>query len=77
MAISYAPLRYLMKERKVSYRKLRAELDIHSTYTTRMKNDSGYVSLETIDLLCEYFRVSSVDEIIEFYDPYEFEYDED
>lgn len=74
MAISYAPLRYLMKKHKVSYRQLRAELDIHSTYTTRMKNDTGYVSLETIDLLCEYFDVP-VDEIIEYYDPYEYEAD--
>lgn len=72
MAISYAPLRYLMKKHKVSYRQLRAELDIHSNYTTRMKNDSGYVSLEAIDLLCEYFDVP-VNEIIEYYDSYEYE----
>lgn len=74
MAISYAPLRHLMKKNNVSYRKLRAELDIHSTYTTRMKNDTGYVSLETIDLLCEYFDVP-VNEIIEYYDSYEYEED--
>ncbi|ASN68047.1 hypothetical protein 8F11_12 [uncultured Caudovirales phage] len=74
MAISYAPLRHLMEKHEISYRKLRAELDIHSTYTTRMKNDAGYVSLETIDLLCEYFDVS-VNEIIEYYDQYEYEED--
>lgn len=66
MAITYAPLRQLMRDRNVTYRQLRAELDIHSTYTTRMKNDSGFVSLKTIDLLCEYFDVN-VDDIIEYH----------
>ena len=74
MVITYAPLRKLMLERDISYRQLRAELDIHSTYTTRMKNDAGFVSLQTIDMLCEYFDVP-VSEIIEYYSAYQEESD--
>lgn len=65
MSITYDPLRQLMREKGISYRQLRAELGLHSRITTRMKNDSGYVSLHTIDLLCEYFDVS-VQEIIRY-----------
>lgn len=65
MTITYAPLRRILSEKKVSYRQLRAELGFHSRTTTRLRNDSGYVTLETIDLLCEYFNVP-VEQIIEY-----------
>lgn len=63
MAISYAPLRVILNDRKISYRLLRAELGLHSRTTKRLLNDSGYVTLETIDLLCEYLDVP-VEQII-------------
>lgn len=57
MCITYAPLRQLMAERGVSYYRLRKEGVITSRAATHLRNDSGYVSLQTIDLLCDYFDV--------------------
>lgn len=65
MAITYAPLRKLLAERDISYRQLRADLGIHSRTSKRLKNDSGYVTLETIDLLCEYLNVP-IEQIIAY-----------
>lgn len=62
MAITYAPLREILRERKISYRRLREEpLNIHSRITKRLKNDSGYVTLESIDLLCKFLNVEVQD----------------
>lgn len=57
MRITYVPLRHLMAERGVSYYRLRKEGVITSRAATHLRNDSGYVSLQTIDLLCDYFDV--------------------
>lgn len=58
MHITYAPLRRLMAERGVSFYQLRDIGVLTSSRTaTRLRNDSGYVSLQTIDLLCDYFNV--------------------
>jgi len=65
MTITYAPLRRILAERKISYNQLRKELGLHSRTTERLRNDSGYVPLQTIDLLCEYLNVP-IEQIIEY-----------
>lgn len=65
MAISYSPLRRILEHRKISYNQLRIEIGLHSRTTERLRNDSGYVPLQTIDLLCEYLDVP-IEHIIEY-----------
>lgn len=65
MTITYAPLRKILTERGISYYQLRLDLGLHSRTTQRLKNDTGYVTLETIDLLCEYLNVP-IERIIEY-----------
>lgn len=57
MRITYAPLRRTMAERNVTFYRLRKDDIVTSRAATQLRNDSGYVSLQTIDLLCDYFDV--------------------
>lgn len=57
MRLTYAPLRALMAERGVSFYRLRLIGVVTPRAAKNLLNDSGYVSLQTIDLLCEYFDV--------------------
>jgi len=63
MRFTYEPLRSLMAERGVSFYRLRADLELHSRTTERLRNDSNYVPLQTIARLCDYFDVD-VDRIV-------------
>lgn len=63
MRITYAPLRSLMAERGVSFYRLYKDLGFNSQLRKKLRNDTDYVSLQTIDLLCDYFDVD-VDRII-------------
>lgn len=54
---TYEPLRIILKERKISFRKLRNELNIHSVAAVQMNQDSGSVSLEILDRICTYLDV--------------------
>jgi len=53
---TYEPLRTLLSQRKISFRELRRELDIHSVAAVRLNNDSGPVSLEVLDRICTYLN---------------------
>lgn len=53
---TYEPLRTLLAQRKISFRELRRELDIHSVAAVRLNNDSGPVSLEVLDRICTYLN---------------------
>ena len=57
MRITYEPLRSLMAERGVSFYRLREDLGFNSQVRKKLRNDTDYVSLQTIDLLCDYFDV--------------------
>lgn len=63
MNLTYEPLRHILTKRDISYRQLRRDLGLHESMTNRLKNDSGYVTLKTIDLLCEYLDVNVSDVI--------------
>lgn len=65
--ITYEPLRIILRERGITYRQLRRELGIHPRQAVLLKNDSGYVTLQTIDLLCGYLNVQ-VGQIIAYVD---------
>ena len=57
MRLTYAPLRQLMAERDVSFYRLRVDGVVISRSAKYLKNDSGYASLQTMDLLCDYSNV--------------------
>lgn len=63
MRITYEPLRSLMAERDVSFYRLREDLGLNSRTSKHLRNDSDYVPLQTIEILCDYFDVD-VDRII-------------
>lgn len=65
--LTYEPLRRILRERGISYRQLRRDIGIHPTTAVQLKNDSGYVTLQTIDLLCAYLNVP-VEQIIAYVD---------
>ena len=63
MRITYEPLRSLMAERGVTFYRLYKDLGLNSRTRYKLRNDSDYVPLQTIALLCEYFDVD-VEQII-------------
>jgi len=65
--ITYEPLRHILRERGISYRRLRRDIGIHPVTATHLKNDTGYVTLQTIDLLCAYLDVP-VEQVIAYVD---------
>jgi len=52
--INYAPLRALLARQKRPMQELRDKLSIGTNTISKMNNDSGYVSLEVIDRICNY-----------------------
>ena len=69
--ISYEPLRILLTKQKKTFSDLRDELGIGTNTNVKMNKDSGYVSLEVIDKIANYFskelgRTIKIEELLEF-----------
>lgn len=69
--ISYGPLRSKLAEHKITFSDLREKLGIGTNTNVKMNNDSGYVSLEVLDKICNYLsqelqRPVAIEEIIKF-----------
>jgi putative transcriptional regulator len=54
--IGYGPLRALMARRKITFETLREDIKMGPNAAVKLKNDSGYVALEVIDRICNYFQ---------------------
>lgn len=54
---TYEPLRRLLEERNIPFRELRREANVHSVAAVHLKNDTGLVSLEILDSICNYLNV--------------------
>jgi len=69
--ISYEPLRIILVKNKITFSDLREKLGIGTNTNVKMNNDSGYVSLEVLDKICNYLsqelqRPVAIEEIIKF-----------
>lgn len=69
--ISYGPLRALMGRHKITFKELRDNFDLGTNTAAKLNNDTGYVSLEVIDKVCNYLsqqlgRAVTVSEVLEF-----------
>ncbi|SNT23121.1 DNA-binding transcriptional regulator, XRE family [Anaerovirgula multivorans] len=69
--ISYAPLRAILGHHKKNYKEIREELGIGTNTLAKIKNDTGYVSLEVIDKICNYLsdevgREIKIEEVLMF-----------
>lgn len=52
--ISFEPLRILLVKEKRNFKELIRELGISPNAAVKMNNDTGYVSLENLNKICNY-----------------------
>lgn len=69
--ISYEPLRILLVKEKRNFKELIRELGISPNAAVKMNNDTGNVSLENINKICNYLsreldRIIKIEELLEF-----------
>lgn len=57
MGVSYKPLRHTLVEKELTITKLCNDLNIAPNIRTTLNNDTGYVSLSTVEKICKYLDV--------------------
>lgn len=55
--ISYKKLRFLLVSRRMEFKDLRKALELTPRTVKRLREDGGYVDLETLERICVFFKV--------------------
>lgn len=55
--VSYKKLRFLLVEKDLQFKDLRQTLNLTSRTIQKLRNDSGYVDLETLEKICLFLKV--------------------